>query len=197
VRQAEKILTVDEARSELITLLRKKSIFRGDFTLASGAKSNYYFDCRLTTLDPKGAWLVGQSMHALIRKEEAARKLPIDAVGGLTMGADPVALAVAMFSYWAKEGPPLQTFSVRKTPKAHGQTKLIEGNLRKGDTVVVVEDVVTRGDSTIAAINAVVNEGGKVAFVAVLVDRQEGGREKIQALSYPVLSLFRRDELLG
>ena len=186
--------TADQARTELIDLLKKQSIFHGDFTLASGAKSKYYFDCRLTTLDPRGAWLVGQLMHSLIRREEAARKLTVAAVGGLTMGADPVAMAVAMFSYWAKAGTPLQTFSVRKTPKAHGQTKLIEGNFKKGDTVVIVDDVVTRGDSTIAAINAVANEGGKVLFVLVLVDRQEGGREKIEALGYPVFSLFKRDE---
>src|SRR2546421_706446 len=158
------MLSDAQARLELIELLRKKSIFHGDFTLASGARSKYYFDCRLTTLDPKGAWLVGQLMHALIRREETLRKIRVDAIGGLTMGADPVALAVAMFSYRAGQGAPLQTFSVRKTPKAHGQTKLIEGNFRKGDTVVVVDDVVTRGDSTVAAIDAVVNEGAKVGF---------------------------------
>ncbi len=191
------MLSVAEARKELTELLRRKSIFHGEFTLASGAKSKYYFDCRLTTLDPKGAWLLGQLMHSLIRGQEADRKAKIDAIGGLTMGADPVALAVAMFSYWAEEGAAWQTFSVRKTPKSHGQTKLIEGNFQKGQTVVVVDDVVTRGDSTIAAINAVVSEGGKVAFVLVLVDRQEGGREKIEALGYPVFSVFKRDELLG
>lgn len=188
--------TADQARTELLELLKKQSVFHGEFTLASGAKSKYYFDCRLTTLDPRGAWLVGQLMHSLIRREEAARKLTVAAVGGLTMGADPVALAVAMFSYWAKEGAPLQTFSVRKNPKSHGQTKLIEGNFKKGEVVVIVDDVVTRGDSTVAAINAVVNEGGKVAFAVVLVDRQEGGREKIEASGYPVFSIFKRDELL-
>ncbi len=179
-----------------MALLRKKSIFHGDFTLASGAKSKYYIDCRLTTLDPKGAWLIGQLVHELIRKEEASRKIKIDAVGGLTMGADPVGLATAMYSFWAKAGPVLQAFSVRKAPKAHGQTKLIEGNFKKGDTVVVLDDVVTRGDSTIAAINAVLNEGGKIAFVVVLVDRQEGGREKIEALGYPVLPVFKKEELV-
>ena len=120
----------------------------------------------------------------------------IDAVGGLTMGADPIGLAVGMFSHWVNDAPPLQVFSVRKAPKGHGQTRLIEGNFRKGDAVVVLDDVVTSGDSTIAAINAVVKEGGKVAFVAVLVDRQEGGRNKIEATGCPVVSLFVRDELL-
>ena len=166
------MLAFDQARTELSDLLRTKSVFHGDFTLSSGARSNYYLDCRLTTLDPKGAWLVGQTMHTLIRKEQAARNARLDAVGGLTMGADPIGLAVGMFSYWVKETAPLHVFSVRKAPKGHGQTKLIEGNFRK------------------------VKEGGTVAFVAVLVDRQEGGREKIETLGHAVVSLFKRDELL-
>jgi orotate phosphoribosyltransferase len=110
------------------------------------------------------------------------------------MGADPVALATAMASLTSDW--PMQCFAVRKTPKAHGQTKLVEGNFKKGDTVVVIDDVVTRGESTITAINAVLNEGGKVAFVAVLVDRQEGGRDKIEGLGYPVVSLFKREDIL-
>src|SRR5205823_5079712 len=137
------------------------------------------------------------TMHTLIRKEQAARNARLDAVGGLTMGADPIGLAVGMFSYWVKETAPLHVFSVRKAPKAHGQTKLIEGNFKKGDTVVVVDDVVTRGESTIAAISAIEKEGGTVAFVAVLVDRQEGGREKIEVLGHPVVALFTKGELLG
>src|SRR5205809_1464174 len=189
-------LKIDEAKAALLNLLQKKSVFHGDFTLSSGAKSNYYIDCRLTTFDPEGAWLVGQLMHSLIRNEQTARKVNVVAVGGLTMGADPVALAVGMYSQWTKDAPPWQVFSVRKAPKAHGQTKLIEGNFRKGDTVVVVDDVVTRGESTIAAINAIEKEGGTVAFVAVLVDRQEGGREKIEGRGHPVVALFQRGELL-
>lgn len=181
-------------RAELLKLLKEKSVFRGEFTLASGARSNYYIDCRLTTFDPRGASLVGQLMHELIRREAEQRGVQVDAVGGLTMGADPVALATAMASLSGAR--PMQCFAVRKAPKAHGQTKLIEGNFKKGDTVVVIDDVVTRGESTIAAINAVMNEGGKVAFVAVLVDRQEGGREKIETMGYRVVSLFRRDDIL-
>ncbi len=186
----------DEARGELLALLREKSVFHGDFKLSSGAKSNYYVDCKLTTLNPKGAWLVGQVMHHLIRTEEAARGAKVDAVGGLTLGADPIALATGMFSCLSKDKEPLQTFSVRKTPKSHGQTKLIEGNFNPGASVVVIDDVVTRGDSTIAAIQAVLKEGGKGAYVAVLVDRQEGGRERIEALGYAVVAVFKRDELL-
>jgi len=193
----ETINSIDDWRAELLGLLRQKSVFHGDFTLSSGAKSKYYVDCRLTTLDGRGAWLIGQLMHGLVRAEEKSRKLRIDAVGGLTLGADPVALATGMISCWAKDAEALRIFCVRKAPKGHGQTKLIEGNFKAGDTVVVVDDVVTSGNSTITAINAVLKEGGRVAFAAVLVDRQEGGREKIEAMGYPLLSLFQRDELLG
>lgn len=190
------MLTNSKAKSKLLSLLQAKSICYGDFVLSSGASSTYYVDCKLTTLDPEGAWLVGQVMHSLIQSEAAAGGVEINAVGGLTMGADPIALAVGMYSFSAKDIPPWQTFIVRKTPKSHGQTKLIEGNFKRGDTVVVIDDVVTRGDSTINAINAVEKEGGKVAFVAVLVDRQQGGREKIEALGHRVVSAFRRDELI-
>jgi orotate phosphoribosyltransferase len=191
------ISNMEDLRRELLGILRAKSVFHGDFTLSSGAKSKYYVDCRLTTLDACGAWLIGQLMHELVRREERSRKLRIDAVGGLTMGADPVALATGMISCWARDAEALRIFCVRKAPKGHGQTKLIEGNFKSGDTVVVVDDVVTSGNSTITAINAVLKEGGRVAFAAVLVDRQEGGREKIEAMGYPLLSLYQRDELVG
>jgi len=190
------MLTNSDARAKLRSLLQAKSVFRGDFVLASGARSTYYIDCRLTTLDPEGAWLVGQVMHSVIRAEASALDIQIDAVGGLTMGADPVALAVGMYSFSVKDSPSLRPFVVRKAPKAHGQSKLIEGGFRPGDLVVVVDDVVTRGESSISAINAVVKEGGRVAFVAVLVDRQEGGRQKIEAMGYRVVCAFQRDDLL-
>jgi orotate phosphoribosyltransferase len=138
---------------------------------------------------------VGRVLNAIIQREIAASGQPVTAVGGLTMGADPVALAIGMTS-WIESSPRLlQVFTVRKTPKAHGQTKLIEGNFAPGDTVVVLDDVVTRGDSTLKAIESVEQAGGKVAFVAVLVDREEGGSEKIRALGHKVLSAFRRVEL--
>jgi len=189
--------SIDKMRAELLGILRAKSVFHGDFTLSSGAKSKYYIDCRLTTLDARGAWLIGQLMHDLLRREERSRNLHLNAVGGLTLGADPVALATGMISSWAADKEPLRIFCVRKSPKAHGQTKLIEGNFKPGDTVVVVDDVVTSGNSTITAINAVTNEGGRVAFAVVLVDRQEGGKEKIEAMGCPLFSLFNRSELLG
>jgi orotate phosphoribosyltransferase len=193
----EAMLTLTEAKAELLNLLQTNSVRHGDFVLSSGARSKYYVDCKLTTLDPRGAWLVGEVMHSIISREAAKYETRVDAVGGLTMGADPIALAVGIYSYFAKDCPPLQTFIVRKTPKSHGQAKLIEGNFKPGDSVVVIDDVVTKGDSTIKAIEAVTQAGGKIAFVAVLVDRQEGGRQKIEAMGYRVVAAFQRDELLS
>jgi orotate phosphoribosyltransferase len=191
------MLNFEQARAELFALLKLKSVFHGEFKLASGGTSNYYVDCKLTTFDPKCAWLVGQVVHHLIRQEEAARQTRIDSIGGLTMGSDPIALATGMFSVFAKDPQPFQTFSVRKTQKSHGQGKLIEGSFRPEDTVVIIDDVVTRGESTIAAINAVTQAGAKIAFIVALVDRQEGGRDRIEQMGYSVLPVFRRDELLG
>jgi orotate phosphoribosyltransferase len=190
-------MSLDSDRQSLLAKLKEKSVFFGDFSLSSGGRSSFYIDCRLTTLDPQGACLVGRVLNAMIQQEIAATGAPVASVGGLTMGADPVALAIGMSSWMEKSPRLLQVFSVRKAPKAHGQTKLIEGNFAPGDTVVVLDDVVTRGDSTIKAIESVEQAGGKVAFVAVLVDREEGGADKIRALGHKVLAAFRRVELTG
>ena len=189
-------LTDPQARDRLLAVLKQKSVFHGDFTLASGARSNYYIDCRLTTLDSEGAWLVGHVLHSLIRQHAGRAGAAVQSVGGLTMGADPIALAIAMRSFALGEKPPVRAFVVRKNPKTHGQGKLIEGNFQPGDSVVVIDDVVTKGDSTIAAIQAIEKEGGKIAFAAVLVDRQQGGREKIEALGHQVVAAFTKDDLL-
>lgn len=186
-----------QAKARLLQILRSKSVFHGDFTLASGATSTYYIDCRLTTLDAEGAGLVGQVISTLIVQKAKELNVQVKAVGGLTMGADPIALATAMHSFSENPSAPLQAFVVRKNPKTHGQTKLIEGNFKAGDKVVVIDDVVTKGDSTIAAIEAVKREGGEVAFVVVLVDRQQGGREKIESLGYKVVPAFTKDDLLA
>jgi orotate phosphoribosyltransferase len=186
-----------EARNRLLQILRAKSVFYGDFTLASGAKSTYYIDCRLTTLDAEGSALVGQVMYGLIAQRVQELNVSVSGVGGLTMGADPIALATGMESFRKNPAAPLQPFVVRKAPKSHGQTKLIEGNFKAGDRVIVIDDVVTKGDSTIAAIEAVKREGGSVAFAAVLVDRMQGGKEKIEALGYSVISAFTKDDLLA
>ena len=185
----------DADRQKLLAKLKEKSVFFGDFLLSSGGRSSFYIDCRLTTLDPEGACLVGKVMNAMIQREIAESGAAVVGVGGLTMGADPVALAIGMTSWMESSPKLLKVFSVRKATKAHGQTKLIEGGFTEGDTVVVLDDVVTRGDSTLRAIESVEAAGGKVAFVAVLVDREEGGGDKIRALGHKVIAAFRRVEL--
>lgn len=187
---------LNTAKVELLALLRQLSVFTGDFTLASGAKSNYYIDCRLTTLHPKGAWLVGNVMRHLIFQELASRGSAIKSVGGLTMGADPISLAIALASYLYDPATAVTSFVVRKAPKAHGQTKLIEGEFKPGDHVVVIDDVITTGESTIKAIDAVVAAGGIVEFAAVLVDREQGGRQNIEAKGHKTIAAFTRSELL-
>lgn len=190
-------LSFADAKARLLAILRSKSVFHGEFTLASGAKSNYYIDCRLTTLDGEAAWLVGQVVSTLIRDRAKELGVVVQGVGGLTLGADPIALATSIYSFRDNPAEPLQAFVVRKNPKSHGQTKLIEGNFKSGDKVVVIDDVVTKGDSTIAAIEAVKREGGDVAFVVVLVDRQQGGREKIEQMGYSVVPAFTSEDLLA
>jgi len=181
----------------LLKIVSEKSFSTGDFTLASGKKSSYYIDCRLTTLDPEGACLVGAAMRERVLAECAARGLTVSGIGGLTLGADPIALATAMASHHGGDSPALRPFVVRKEPKGHGKGKQIEGGFAAGDTVVAIDDVITTGGSTLQAIEIIEREGGTVAFVIVLVDRQEGGREAIEAAGYPVVSLFTRDALLA
>jgi orotate phosphoribosyltransferase len=186
-----------DARAALRELLLKKSVMRGDFTLASGAKSDLYVDCRLTTLDAQGAGLIGKVMFDVLKEAKAATGAQPVGVGGLTMGADPVALAIAMASYDADPAHPIHAFSVRKEAKKHGRQKLVEGNFKAGDSVVVVDDVITTGGSTIKAIESIEAEGGKIAFILVLLDREEGGRGNIEKLGHKVFPAFTRTTLLA
>jgi len=179
----------------LYKILKEKSFFTGDFTLASGKKSNYYIDCRLTTLDPEGSCLVGAAIRKTVNDKCEEMGISIDSIGGLTLGADPIALSASMASYQGGDDKTLKPFVVRKAPKEHGKGKQIEGGFKEGDSVVALDDVITTGGSTLKAIEAIENEGGKVEFVLVLVDRQEGGKEIIEESGYKVFSLFTRDEL--
>lgn len=185
------------AAESLKSLLLEKSVRTGRFTLASGKESDLYIDCRVTSLDPFGAAWIGELGWKAVRGKIAESGLKIAAIGGMTLGADPISLAVGMASARQHPDEALQVFTVRKEPKGHGQGRQIEGNFRSGDTVVVVDDVITTGGSTLKAIDAIEREGGKVAFALVLVDRQEGGREAIEARGVPVISLFTRRSLLG
>ncbi|HEY4320502.1 MAG TPA: orotate phosphoribosyltransferase [Gemmatimonadales bacterium] len=176
-------------RAPLVALLKQRSVRFGDFVLASGARSTWYIDCRLTTMSAPGQVLIGPMALALMHD---AGWHP-DAIGGLTMGADPVAYAIAAASMRA--GDPIDAFSVRKEAKKHGTGRRIEGNFQLDSRVVVIEDVITSGASAIQAIEAVRTEGGAVLGVLALVDRQAGGREAIEALGVPVRTLVRADEL--
>ena len=186
-----------DLRSELLALLAAKSVKRGNFTLASGARSDFYIDAKLTTLDPRGAILVGRVGWEVLKQTAAERKARIDAIGGLTMGADPFALSIGIAAQHDEPENTLQTFSVRKEAKKHGRHKLIEGNFAPGDLVVVVDDVSTTGGSTIQAIEAVEAAGGAIAFVLVLVDREEGGRANIEQRGYSVVPIFTRSDVLA
>lgn len=190
-------MSPDSDRAELRSLLLAKSVKTGSFTLASGKQSDLYVDCRVTTLDARGALLVGRLLHALFLEQSARLGVAPAAVGGLTLGADPLSLSLAMTSAMASPESPVQAFTVRKEPKGHGRGRRIEGNFSTSAPVVVVDDVITTGDSTLKAIQAVEEEGGRVAFVLVLVDRQEGGRQNIESKGYPVASVFTRADLLG
>jgi orotate phosphoribosyltransferase len=178
-------------RDRLLQLLLERSFCVGDFVLASGARSRFYVDARTTTTHAEGQALLGRLGLEAIR----AAGLAPDAVGGLTMGADPVAYAIAHASWVA--GDPVNAFTVRKEPKAHGTGKRVEGCFAAGDRVVVVEDVITTGGSALKAVQAVEAEGGTVLAVLAVVDREEGGREAIGAAGYPVHALFRVSELLS
>jgi orotate phosphoribosyltransferase len=177
-------------RDRLVELLRERSLKRGDFVLASGARSSYYVDCRTTTTRAEGQFLIGQLGWELLKSSG----LYPDAVGGLTMGADPFAYAVAHTSWLA--GEPVDSFSVRKQPKDHGTGKRIEGSFGEGSRVVILEDVITSGASALEACAAVRAEGGEVLGVMALLDREAGGRELIEEAGYRVFSLFRISELL-
>jgi orotate phosphoribosyltransferase len=173
----------------LISLLKERSVRFGDFVLASGARSAWYIDCRLTTMSAPGQVLIGPLALAAIH---AAAWQP-DAIGGLTMGADPVAYAIAAASMHA--GSPVDAFSVRKEAKRHGTGRRIEGNFTAGARVVVIEDVITSGGSALTAIEAIREEGGEVLGLLALVDREAGGREKIEATGVSVRALVKASEL--
>jgi orotate phosphoribosyltransferase len=176
-------------KENLIKILKEKSLVTGvTRVLTSGRTSDYYIDAKMTTLDPQGAYLT-----ALLILEEL-KSFEIDAIGGYTLGADPIVSAAAALS--AQTDRPLPAFIVRKEPKKHGERKMIEGPFEKGWKVAVVDDVITTGGSTLKACQAVEEEGGKVVVTVALVDRLEGGRENLEKSGYTLVSLLTRDDLL-
>ncbi|MGA2372061.1 MAG: orotate phosphoribosyltransferase [Candidatus Korobacteraceae bacterium] len=180
------------AREQLLTLLAEKSFRLGQFTLSSGATSDYYIDCRLTTLDANGALLTGQ---AVLHEIESRGWRP-DAIGGLTMGADPIVVATSVIS--AQQGKLVHGFLVRKAEKTHGTGQRIEGFRQKPARVVIVDDVCTTGASTVQAIEAAREYGFEVVGVMCLVDRQEAdGRANVEkaAAPAPFVALFTTNDV--
>ncbi|MHB8280036.1 MAG: orotate phosphoribosyltransferase [Candidatus Humimicrobiaceae bacterium] len=176
----------DERKKRLFTLLKEKSLGFGEVVLSSGEVSNYYFDAKMVTLTAEGAYLVGSIILDIIKD------LDVDAVGGLTMGADPIVGSVTALSYGTDM--PVKAFIVRKEPKKHGKKKWIEGPLVEGDKVLVVDDVVTTGDSIVNAIKRIEEYGCKVVKVISLVDRFEGGYENLKENGYTLESLFTAED---
>jgi orotate phosphoribosyltransferase len=181
---------MDDQLRELRDIIRRKSLRIGDFTLSSGKKSSYYLDCRMTTLDPRGALLIAR----LILKGMRSRNIQADAVGGMTLGADPIAAALAVVS--GLEDTPLPAFIVRKETKGHGTRRSIEGyDGKPGSRVIVVDDVCTTGDSILRAAEKAEEAGYEVVATFCVVDREEGGTELI-AKKYPFYTLFTAKELM-
>ncbi len=179
-------------RKQLLALLAEKSFRLGQFTLSSGATSDYYIDCRLTTLDANGALVTGQT----VLHEIESRGWRPDAIGGLTMGADPIVVATSVIS--AQQGRPIHGFLVRKAEKTHGMGQRIEGFRQKPARVVIVDDVCTTGGSTVQAIEAAREHGFDVVGVMCLVDRQEAnGRANVEKAAAPAqfVSLFTTSDV--
>jgi orotate phosphoribosyltransferase len=181
------------ARSRLKEIIARRSFGRGEITLASGRKSDFYFNLKPTMLDPEGAALLAQLSLEALAKES------LDAIGGLEMGAVPISGAVAAMSWIS--GKPLPNFFVRKKPKEHGAKLLVEGLMKgeslSGKTVAIVEDVTTTGESALKAAVAAQESGAKVSLILTIVDRQEGASETFQKAGFRFQPLFTADEFLN
>jgi orotate phosphoribosyltransferase len=180
-------------RDELKQIVRQVSYEEREVTLASGRKSTFYFDGKQTTLHPRGAVLVGKAFFDELKHFPG----PIDGVGGLTMGADPIATALSMTS--SLVGDPIPAFIIRKEPKGHGTGQWLEGrkNLVPGARVVIVEDVLTTGGSALKAVERAREEGLDVIGIISLVDREEGGREAVEEQGLALRAIFTKSEVVG
>jgi len=182
---------MEKIQKRLLRLLHKKSYRYSEnplFTLSSGRQSAFYIDCKPTMHDPQGKALIGEIVYNKIKNSGIA------GVGGLTMGADPIAISTSLISY--QKGKGIKSFSIRKAAKGHGTARRIEGEMQPGEKVVIVDDVVTSGSSVIEAIKAAEDYGLRVVKVIILVDREEeGGRQKIEALVPNVEPIFTVSDL--
>jgi len=172
---------------QLREIVRRDSVKFGKFTLSSGKESDLYVDLRKVTLNPVGASIIGSLIYDMIKDRD------VDAVGGMSVGADPIAVSTSLAAY--QSGREIMAFLVRKTQKAHGTQNVIEGPIKAGFRALVVEDVITTGASTISAIDRIREAGMDVKMVVAVFDRCEGGKEAIEALGYEVHSLLTRRDL--
>jgi orotate phosphoribosyltransferase len=182
---------IHQMKKRLAEIILERSFqYREDlpFTLASGRKSPYYFNCKPTTLDPEGMNLIGEILFIMLKDTD------ITAAGGLTLGADPIANALAVISY--QKGKPIKSFIVRKDIKDHGTKSAIEGNIKAGEHVAIIDDVITTGGSTITAIEQARKAGLDAQRVITLIDREEGGRENILRHIGHVESILTRTEIM-
>jgi orotate phosphoribosyltransferase len=179
-------------RERLKEIIKVLSYEKRLVTLASGRQSDFYFDGKQTTLHAEGGFLVGKLFYESIKDLSG-----VDGVGGITLGADPIATATSIAAYL--DGRPMHAFIIRKEPKGHGTGQWLEGrkNLPPGSKVVIVEDVITTGGSSIKAVRRAEEEGLKVLGIVALVDREEGGRENIEKEGYWLRPIFTRSELVG
>lgn len=179
-----------DARARLLEIIRERSYEERKVTLASGRTSTFYIDGKQTTLDPEGAYLVGEVFYGMIKGKA-------EAIGGPTLGADPIVTAVALTSH--REHNPIAAFIIRKEPKGYGKGLWIEGDkaLQKGARVAIVEDVVTTGGSLLKAIRVAEEHGLVVVQALTLVDREEGGKEELAAEGYSLEAVFTRGAIVG
>ncbi|HUH65633.1 MAG TPA: orotate phosphoribosyltransferase [Syntrophales bacterium] len=185
-------MTHDDMKLRLAEIILEKSFQYRDnppFTLASGKTSNYYFNCKTTTMDPEGMYLIGNIIFNMLGGAD------ISAAGGMTLGADPIANALSLISYQKKK--PIKSFVVRKDVKDHGTKKAVEGNVSAGERVAILDDVITTGGSTISAIEIAGDAGLIVDRVIALVDREEGGRENIKKHVDRVDAVLTRAEIMS
>jgi orotate phosphoribosyltransferase len=179
-----------DERARLLEIIRRRSYEEREVTLASGRKSTFYIDGKQTTLDPEGAYLVGKIFYRMIEGKA-------EAVGGPTLGADPICAAIALTSF--QQGHPIAAFIIRKEPKGHGKGLWIEGDkaVQKGTRVAIIEDVVTTGGSLLKAIRVAEDHGLQVVQALTLVDREEGGKEQLAEAGYTLEAVFTRGEIIG
>ncbi len=182
--------TIEEARSKLLGILKKEAFTKGKFILSSGKESSFYLDARIVTLSAPGAYLTGRIILDMVKNDH------IDAIGGPTLGADPMVGAVASLSYQAEN--PIPTFIIRKTPKAHGKGQQVEGPaLKEGSSVVIIDDVATTGKAFVESIEVLQKMNVKIVKAICVIDRGEGAKEALAKFNVPMESIFTIDQFLS